>query len=389
MPELIEEKTVSDAIRAPVLIRGIRTKTKRAIAKSFPRGSLKARLAKGMIWSTVGSVASQTSSFAAAIATARILGKTGFGELGMIQSTVGMFGVFAGAGVGMTATKHIAEFRRRNPLKAGRIIGTLSLAAFVSAGLIASLAFIMAPLLSARMMHAPQLTSAMRIGCLMLFFNALNGAQLGVLSGLEAFRAIVTPSLYRSMLNFPCVLCGVLLWGLSGALWGSVTAAFFGWLINHMAVMTETRLAAIPVSYRAHMAEIPVLWKFSLPAFICSAMFSPVEWVLFAMLVNQPNGYAELGLFNAARQWQNIILYLPGVLSQVGLPLLSNLWGEGKAREYSKLLIVNSGLLTGLALLVAIPVAIFSSYVIKAYGSEFVEGRWTLLLICAYSVLMA
>lgn len=118
-------------------------------------------------------------------------------------------------------------------------------------------------------------------------------------------------------------------------------------------------------------------------------MFSPVEWVLFAMLVNQPNGYAELGLFNAARQWQNIILYLPGVLSQAGLPLLSNLWGEGKAREYSKLLIVNSGLLTGLALLVAIPVAIFSSYVIKAYGSEFVEGRWTLLLICAYSVLMA
>jgi O-antigen/teichoic acid export membrane protein len=55
-----------------------------------------------------------------------MLGKTGYGELGMIQTTVGMFGVFAGFGLGVTATKHVAEFRRSDPARAGRIIGLSS-----------------------------------------------------------------------------------------------------------------------------------------------------------------------------------------------------------------------------------------------------------------------
>jgi len=38
-----------------------------------------------------------------------LLGTVGFGELGVIQSTVGMFGVFAGLGLGMTATKYVAS----------------------------------------------------------------------------------------------------------------------------------------------------------------------------------------------------------------------------------------------------------------------------------------
>ena len=48
----------------------------------------------------------------ATVFVARILGKIVYGEFGMIQSTVGMFGVFAGFGMGLTATKHVAEFRQ-------------------------------------------------------------------------------------------------------------------------------------------------------------------------------------------------------------------------------------------------------------------------------------
>jgi len=389
MAELIETGTVVDAPATQVWSGGVLSRAKRSITNSLRGDSIKSRLAKGVLWSVLGAGVSQALAFAASIVAARILGRTGFGELGMIQSTVGMFGVFAGAGLGMTATKHVAEFRGKDPLKAGRLIGMLSAAAFVSAGFIALLAFIVAPCLAGRVMQAPQLASAMRIGCVLLFLNALNGAQLGALGGLEAFRTMAVTSLYKGLLNFPCVVCGVVLWGLSGALWGSVVAAFLGWLINHRALATETRLALVPVSYRAHAEEIPVLWRFSLPAVVTSAMFSPVDWVLNTLLVQQPNGYAELGLFNAARQWQAIILYLPGMLSQASLPLLANLWGEGKSRQYRRLLVANSALLTAVAAGVALPVAILSSHVMKAYGSGFAEGRLALVLTCATSVLMA
>ena len=62
-----------------------------------------------MFWTFAGTVISRGLMFVATVAVARILGKTAYGELGMIQSTVGMFSVFAGFGLGLTATKYVAE----------------------------------------------------------------------------------------------------------------------------------------------------------------------------------------------------------------------------------------------------------------------------------------
>jgi hypothetical protein len=81
------------------------------------------RLSRGIFWSMAGSVISRGLMLCATVLVARMLGKTVYGELGMIQSTVGMFGVFAGFGLGLTATKHVAEFRQSDPERAGRIIG--------------------------------------------------------------------------------------------------------------------------------------------------------------------------------------------------------------------------------------------------------------------------
>jgi len=46
------------------------------------------------------------------IVVARILGKEEFGQLAIVQSTVGMLGVIAGLGLGLTATKHVALPKR-------------------------------------------------------------------------------------------------------------------------------------------------------------------------------------------------------------------------------------------------------------------------------------
>jgi hypothetical protein len=44
------------------------------------------------------------------------------------------------------------------------------------------------------------------------------------------------------------------------------------------------------------------------------ATVTPKTWAANASLVNQPNGYAELGLFNTANQFRMIILYIPNIL---------------------------------------------------------------------------
>ncbi|MHC4330621.1 MAG: oligosaccharide flippase family protein, partial [Planctomycetota bacterium] len=93
-------------------------------------------------------VVSQGMRFLAFVIVARILGKTGFGELGMIQHTVSMFGIFAGLGLGITATKHVAEFRSADPARAGRIIALSSVTALISGGLVCITVFFASPYLS-------------------------------------------------------------------------------------------------------------------------------------------------------------------------------------------------------------------------------------------------
>lgn len=61
------------------------------------------RLASGPFWSLTASVLARGLSLLSAIVVARILGTHDVGQLGMIHSTVGMFGVLAGFGMGMTA----------------------------------------------------------------------------------------------------------------------------------------------------------------------------------------------------------------------------------------------------------------------------------------------
>src|ERR1700722_8315688 len=86
--------------------------------RSSPLG---ARIARGTFWMLMGAVISRMLGLLTSILLARILGKIAFGELSIIQSTTGLFGAFAGLGIGITATKYVAEFRESKPVRCGRV----------------------------------------------------------------------------------------------------------------------------------------------------------------------------------------------------------------------------------------------------------------------------
>jgi O-antigen/teichoic acid export membrane protein len=248
---------------------------------------------------------------------------------------------------------------------------------------------IIAPYLATHTINAPHLVLEVRLGCLLLLFNAINGAQNGALSGLEAFKSVAKMNLYRGLINFPVVVGGVILWGLPGAVLGSVITAGAGCVFGFVLLRRDCQAYGIVISYRGWRSESSVLWRFSLPALVSSAMFGPVEWLLSAILVNQSNGYSEMGLFSAARQWFVIILYLPAAISQISSPMLANLWGENQLERYRRVLIVNTLLLTGSAAAIAIPVAIASPWVMSVYGPSFSGGWLVLVVMCGYSMMWA
>jgi O-antigen/teichoic acid export membrane protein len=300
----------------------------------------------------------------------------------MIQSTVGMLGIFAGLGLGVTATKYVAEFRSRDPERAGRIIALSCAVAIVSGGLLALFLLIYAPALAVKTLNAPKLAGELRIASVLLFFNALNGSQTGALVGFEAFRAIARINLVRGLIAFPVTVVAVLLWRLPGAVWALVVTAAVACFLSQVSLRGHCTALGISTRLLSGWAERRVLWTFSAPALLAGALAGPAIWTASTMLVNQPGGYAEMGVFSAASQWRTAIAFIPGVLAQFALPLLSNLSADRDESRYGRALRWNLILTAAAATAVVIPVALAAPIIMRLYGRGFQQG-WLVLGLSA------
>lgn len=370
----------------PAEIRSWNSATK-ALRDIWASDSLRGRFARGAVWSLIGAVIAQAANLAASVITARLLGRERFGEYGIIQSTVGMLGIFAGLGLGLTATKYVAQFRTRDPERVGRIIALGCAVAIISGGLLTLGLVAFAPPLAARTLNAPALTGDLRIAAILLFFNAFNGAQTGALMGFEAFRAIARINLVRGLITFPVTVAAVLVWRLPGAIWALTITAAVTCLLSQASLRQHCRALGIRTHLSSAWREWRMLWTFSAPAFLSGVLVGPVTWAANTMLVNQPGGYAEMGVFSAASQWRTAIGFMPLVLGQFALPLLSNLHGERDVARYGKALRWNVILTAAAASAVAVPVMLGAKVIMRLYGRDFQQGWLVLVLLAATAIL--
>lgn len=351
-----------------------------------PAGSLRERLAVGAFWSLAGALISRGFVLAATVVCARFLGREGFGALGMIQSTAGMFGILAGLGLGITATKYVSELRRLDPQRTGRILALSAAAAFVSGTVITLAMIFLAPYLARQVLAAPQLAGPLAIGSGLVFFGALNGAQTGALAGFESFATIARVNVVSGLLSFPLIVAGVWRGGLRGALWGSVAALAVTWVFNHRALRKECAKAGIRCEFRGCSRELNILHRFSLPAFLGSIAVVSAIWLCNALLARRPQGYAELGLYAAADKWRVLIVFVPTYVFATVVPVLSNLHGEGDGAGFQKVFRANLQFNGSLALVAALLIAMFAGPIMGIYGNAFHGGRVVLMVLACSAI---
>src|SRR3984893_18289301 len=166
------------------------------------------RLAKSTFWSLVGSVIGRLVGIPTVVLLARLLGRHDYGELGMIYSSIELFGIFGGFGLGITATKHVAEFKRRDPARTGRMLALSNVTSYITGGIFSLALYLFANKLANAPLAAPQLLIPLRISALALFFTCADGAQTGALAGFEAFNHLARLQLLKGILNFPFLIGG-------------------------------------------------------------------------------------------------------------------------------------------------------------------------------------
>lgn len=355
----------------------------------LPEDSLRERFVLGAFWALTGAAASRGFMLIASVICARFLGKEGFGALGMIQSTASTFGVFAGLGLGLTATKYVSELRHQDPLRTGRILALSASVAIVSGLVMAVLLILFAPYLAKHTLANPGLATPLAIGSGLVFFGAINGAQTGALAGFEAFRTMARVNVLAGVASFPTIILGVWCGGLQGALWGLVAALAINWTLNNQALRRECANTQISYQFASCHRELSILHRFSLPAFLASMAVGPAIWACNALLVRQPHGYADLGIYTAADRWRLLILFVPSSAFATTLPVLSNLYGVGDSLGFQKVFRANLRLNASLVFMAALSVVALAAPIMSIYGNSFRSGRAVLIVLASSALFEA
>lgn len=335
------------------------------------------RIRSGLAWNLAATMAGRAAGLVSTIVVARTLGKESFGEFSIVQSTILTFGVFAAFGAGLTATKHIASSFRTDPARSGKILALSTLLASGFGAAVTIALWAGSPLIAARVLASPQLTGYLRIASLSLAASALFGAQGGALAGFEDFKGLSRLNVLSGVAGVTAVAGGVSVWGLSGALWGYNAAAAASCVLGFLALHRAARDRGIAADYQGCLSEWPVLWHFSLPTMLANLLVTPAAWACNAMLVNQPNGFSEMAVYNVASQWRQLLLFLPSIVAQVFLPIMSSdasgVRSGSARRQFQKInVLVAAPFLTGLCLL--------SPVVLALYGRGFAT-HWPMFVI--------
>jgi O-antigen/teichoic acid export membrane protein len=220
-------------------------------------------------------------------------------------------------------------------------------------------------------------------------FSVIGEAQVGALSGFEAFKCRSIIQAAGGCIAFVTIVIGVFFWGFPGAVWGMAISqgAIAG--LNWYGIIKTSRAAGVHVSFRFSGNELRMLRDFSLPTILGASVYIPVIWVANAMLAHQRLGFAEMGLFSAADRCRTAILFLPTLMGGVALPMLLNLLAQNDMRKFRKVLWVNVLISVGCAAATAVPIMPLASFIMSSYGADFEVGRHVLVGLCVSAVLSA
>jgi O-antigen/teichoic acid export membrane protein len=331
-------------------------------------------LLQAMLWNGLAAGLARGVPVLGMIVTARILGREAFGQLGIAYSTATMLQAFAVAGLGTTATTFVARWRKADPERAGRIIVLCYGFAFICGGMFLLGLAAGAERIAETVLAAPELAGELTIAGFLMFAATLSAVQTGMLIGFQAYRDMAVANLVGGAASALLVALGAYLAGVEGALWGLTCAQAIQALANAVLLRRAMRRDGITLHLRLPRGDLPLLWRFSLPGLLTMALWTVPTWTASVMLVRQPGGMAEMGLLAAANQWFSALVFVPGVLTQILLPIYSERIAGDRKPEAGRLALRSAhAVLLGMALLM-IPIVLASSSIAGVYGTEFRSG---------------
>lgn len=339
------------------------------------------RYYKGAFWAVAGNVVVKGLSLLASIFVARFLGKVDFGGLAIIKTTLSVFSLFATLGLGFTVTKFIADKRANNPKEIPHIIAATKRIIIVSGSLLGVLIAIFAEPISIYILKSETLSNPLRISGAYLFFSTLNMHQIGIIGGLEAYKKMAKINAVVGLISFPTIILGAYYAGLNGVFIALTFNLFVNWYLFEIVINKEVRLLDLEVKVKPRIDHIKKILKFSYPLALSEGVYSLTNWAVLYLLLIKTN-YGEVGLFNSANHWMQMILFLPASLSNVLLSFLSN--QTSQRNNYLSILKTNVIFNLTITVVMSLFIALIAPFIFEFYGESF-DGGASILVVLVFA----
>ncbi len=318
------------------------------------------------------------------ILVARIVGIEPFGEFLIVASAILSVSVLVDLGLGLTATKYMAEYREASPEKIGNLLVFLVSAVVLSGVIIGSGLFFYATEFAAYL-ESPQLKRLIKISSLLPLFLAASSIGSGLIAGLEQFKKLATINIIMGIANVLSMCTGALVAGVEGVLWANLILSILNVILVVYTLAECLKGFGVVLRPLLLKYEFKKIISFTLPAFLIGLTYGPATFYCNALLVKTENGLEQMAILGASMQWYAIALFLPASLAAVVLPVSSNLAVSSSKNAYRAMILkaMKSSFLLSMPALIFI--SIFSTRIMELYGDGFSEGD-DVLVITAVSV---
>jgi len=227
-----------------------------------------------------------------------LLGPTGMGIAGLLNSTITLVGSLSGLGLGTSSVKNIAAANNsENPTRIAIIVKVLRRLVWITGLIGAIITIALSPLLSQFTFGNKDYTLAFIWISITLLFNQLSSGQIAVLQGLRKLEYMAKASLSGSILGLFITIPLYYIWGIKGIvpaiILTSLATFVRSWFYSRKIKLEEVRVSNLrTIAEGKEMVIMGVMISLS-------GIISSIAAYIVRIYISNIGGVDQVGLYNA------------------------------------------------------------------------------------------
>lgn len=336
------------------------------------------RMAKDSFWAVFGNGLGNFFLLLAGIGIARLLGKDLYGEYGVVKTTMFYMAAVATFGGHYTSTKYVADYLKRDSSKVKAIVyAALKITIYAGFILFILLLALAEPL--SVFLKEPRLAIPFRFLGIIILVRGIATTEGGVLGGFKAYKELGINNILAGTILLVLGIVLTRFWGLTGSLIALLISQIV--LLGLNSRIVYRLIKPLPNDNDNYVKEIA---KFSFPVVLQELTYSFCNWGS-TIIIARFASMGELGIYTAAAQWNAIVAFFPGLLTNVVLSYLSDSEDKNTHNRTMKRMILINLVSTLIPFLI---ICALSDFIVSFYGNSF-DGLQIVLNVIVFSSIIS